>query len=147
MCMSVGSPVIAKSPPSPRATIASVERSSISSDSSSGTQTSRTRTRSCSATSFSAHIIAASAALHVVGAAADQPVALDPRLELLGSPGTTSRWPWKTTHGGVGSPRPDLGHQHGQPAVIVLGTSMSRDSSQPLTNPAAATSSSGREVS
>ena len=60
MCMFVGSPVIAKFPPNPLATTASVERSSISSDSSSGTHTRRTRTLSWSATSFSAHIIAAS---------------------------------------------------------------------------------------
>ena len=41
------------------------------------------------------------AALHVVGAAAVQPVALDARRELLGMPGTMSRWPWKTS---VGTP-------------------------------------------
>ncbi len=44
MCRLVGSPVIAKSPPRPSATTASVERSSISSDSSSGTTTSLTLT-------------------------------------------------------------------------------------------------------
>ena len=59
MCRLVGSPVIAKSPPSPRATTASVERSSISSDSSSGTHTKRTRTRAGAATSCTAQSIAA----------------------------------------------------------------------------------------
>ena len=62
MCRLVGSPVIAKSPPSPRATTASVDRSSISSDSSSGTHTSLTRTPDWRSRSLSAHIIAASPA-------------------------------------------------------------------------------------
>ena len=61
MCRSVGSPVIAKSPPRPARTSASVERSSTSSDSSSGTHMNRTRTSRWPATSRSAHIIPASA--------------------------------------------------------------------------------------
>ena len=60
-CRSVGSPVIAKSAGKPPRTISSIERVSMSSDSSSGTQTKRTRTASCSARSRIAHIIAASA--------------------------------------------------------------------------------------
>ena len=63
MCRSVGSPVIAKSArvgPACWATNASVERSSSSSDSSSGTHTSCTVTASWSARSCSAHSIAAS---------------------------------------------------------------------------------------
>ena len=60
MCRLVGSPVIAKSPPSPRLTTPSVERSSISSDSSSGTHTRRTRIAVWRSTSLSAHIMAAS---------------------------------------------------------------------------------------
>ena len=59
-CRSVGSPVIAKSPPKPPRTTSSVERLSMSSDSSSGTQRKRTRTASCSDRSRTAHIIAAS---------------------------------------------------------------------------------------
>ena len=58
---SVGSPVMAKSPPKPLRTTSSVERVSMSSDSSSGAHRKRTRTRSWPATSCSAHIIAASA--------------------------------------------------------------------------------------
>ena len=38
-------------------------------------------------------------ALHVVGAAADQPVALPPGDELRSKAGTTSRWPWRSTQG------------------------------------------------
>jgi hypothetical protein len=52
--------VIAKSAGKPPRTISSIERVSMSSDSSSGTQTKRTRTARCSAMSRSAHIIAAS---------------------------------------------------------------------------------------
>ena len=85
MCMLVGSPVIAKSPPSPRATTASVERSSISSDSSSGTHTSRTRDAVLVGDVLERAHHRRQAALHVVGAAADQAVALHARLELLGA--------------------------------------------------------------
>ena len=60
-CSPVGSPVIAKSPTKPWRTISSVERVSMSSDSSSGAHRKRTRTRVSVATSCSAHIIAASA--------------------------------------------------------------------------------------
>ena len=59
---SVGSPVIAKSARKPWRTSMSVERSSTSSDSSSGTHTKRTRTERWVATSRSAHIIPASPA-------------------------------------------------------------------------------------
>jgi len=62
MCRSVGSPVIAKSDSlRTSAMSASIERSSMSSDSSSGTQTKITRTSSCSIASRVASIIAASA--------------------------------------------------------------------------------------
>ena len=62
MCRSVGSPVIAKSACSvPSPTSESVERSSTSSDSSSGTQTKRTRTAFWAVASWTAHIITASA--------------------------------------------------------------------------------------
>ncbi len=88
MWRSVGSPVIAKSPrSSPEATSSSVERTSTSSDSSSGTIT------SCHARAAELVQVVQraehrrQAALHVVGAAADQPVALDARLELLRAPG------------------------------------------------------------
>ena len=60
MCSSVGSPVIAKSARRPSCTSASVQRKSSASDSSSGTQMKRTRTWPLAATSWTAHIIAAS---------------------------------------------------------------------------------------
>ena len=59
MCMSVGSPVIAKSPMKPESTSRSQPRSSPSSDSSSPTIPSRTRTRSWSRSAAVTTIIAA----------------------------------------------------------------------------------------
>ena len=76
--------------------------------------------RSCSATSLSAHIIAASAALHVIGAAADQPVALDARLELLGAARDDVEMAVPDDAGGVVAPRADLGDEHGQAVVVVI---------------------------
>ena len=87
------------------------------------------------------------AALHVVGAAADQPVVFNAGLELLGAPGDDVEMAVKHHAGGLLAGGTDLRHQYGQPVVIVIWTSMSRDSSQPFTNPAAATRSSAREVS
>ena len=60
-CSPVGSPVMAKSPTKPSRTIWSVERVSMSSDSSSGAHRKRTRICDSAATSCSEHIIAASA--------------------------------------------------------------------------------------
>ena len=78
----------------------------MSSDSSSGTHRKSTRTPRCVATSCSASIIAASAALHVVGAAAVQPVALHARLELLGMAGDDVKVTVQDDRGPVG--RTDL---------------------------------------
>ena len=102
MCRSVGSPVIAKSPPRPcarpRVGRALVELLGLLVGHADEPHADRVLVVDVLQRAHHRR----QAALHVVGAAADQPVALDPRLELLGSPGTTSRWPWKTTQGASG---------------------------------------------
>jgi hypothetical protein len=59
-------------------------------------------------------------ALHVVGAAADQPVALDPRGELLGAPGDHVEMAVEHDAGRVRIARADLGDEHRQTVVVVL---------------------------
>ena len=104
-----------------RARAASVERSSTSSDSSSGTHTKRTRTSSCSAAVLArAHIIAASAALHVVGAPSDQAVALEARLELLVVAGDDVEMAVQHDGRAVVISRADVGDQDRQAVVSVL---------------------------
>ena len=120
MCRSVGSPVIAKSPRRPSSTSSSVER--------------------CvdvlgllvgHADEAHAHLVLGGdvverahhrreAALHVVGAAADQPVALDARLELLGvRRARRRRGRGRSTRGP--SAGPDLGHSTGSPPWSRVG--------------------------
>ena len=75
-------------------------------------------------------------ALHVVGAAADQPVAIDPRARTDRGPGDDVDM--AVQHEGRRVGRPDLGDRHRQPARLRSGDAwMSRDSSQPPTNSAA----------
>ena len=101
MWRSVGSPVIAKSARRPsrdqRVGRAARRRPRTPRR---GRRAKRTRTRSCAAASRTAHIIDGERALHVVGAAADEAVALDARRRTAPrAPGTTSRWPWRITVG------------------------------------------------
>ena len=84
-------------------------------------------------------------ALHVVGAAPVEPVALDPRVELARQPGTTSRWPCRTTVGAVSGPTSAF--STGSPRTSSRSASIPRASSQPSTNPAASVIASGSEVS
>ena len=62
-----------------------------------------------------------------------------------GRPGTTSTWPWKTIVGP--SAGPTVAARTGRPPVVPSFTSISCDSSQPLTKPAAALIPSTVEVS
>ena len=82
MWRSVGSPVSAKSARRPSATSASVERLSTSSDSSSGTHRKRHPDPVLLGRLADRAHDRGERALHVVGAAADEAVALDARLEL-----------------------------------------------------------------
>ena len=59
------------------------------------------------------------AALHVIGAAADEAVALGPRVELALAPGDDVEVPVEDDHGAVG--RPDLGQDHRQAVVVAVG--------------------------
>ena len=119
---------------------------SVSSDSSSATQTKWTRT------SLRSRHLAERAhhrrepALHVVGAAAEQAVAVDARLELLRSRPAPRRGgrggrSWARSRRRPSRPAP------GRPLYTVPSTSMSRASSQPLMKPAAACMPSRVEVS
>ena len=120
MCMSVGSPVIAKSPPSPRLTATSVARSSSSSDSSSGTQIEPHPHAILALGVLERAHHPGQAALHVVGAAADQLVVLDAGLELLGTGRNHVEMAVQDHAGGVLAGGTDLRHQYGQPVVIVV---------------------------
>ncbi len=119
MCRSVGSPVIAKSPLRPAATTSSVERASTSSDSSSGTQRKRTQHIALVGAVLQRAHHRREAALHVVGAAPDQAVALDARHVLRLEARHDVEVAVEDHRRGVG-PRPDLGGQHRQPVVGLL---------------------------
>ena len=121
MCRSVGSPVIAKSPPSPRATSESVERSSSSSDSSSGTHDEADADAVLGGDVLERAHHRRQPALHVVGAATDQPVALDARRELLGAAGNDIQVAVPDDARGIGAPRADVGDEHGKSVVVVVG--------------------------
>jgi hypothetical protein len=109
MCRLVGSPVIAKLPPSPRLTTPSVG----------------------DAHEPDAHPLLVldvlerahhrrQRAFHVVGATAEQLVAVHSRLVLLLAPGDHVEMAVEDHARQVLARRSDLGHQHGQPVVIVM---------------------------
>ena len=121
------------------ATSQSVERSSTSSDSSSGTQmNSHAHAVLLGGVVDRAHH-RRERALHVVGAAADQAVALDARLELLGVAGDHVEVAVEDHRRRRPGGGPTSAMITGRPSKSWSSTSMSRDSSQPLTNPARAT--------
>ena len=122
MCRLVGSPVIAKSPPRPRLTTPSLDASSISSDSSSGTHTSRTRTAGLALHVLERAHHRGQPALHVVGAAADQPIPFHARLKLLRLGGHHVEMAVEDDARAVVrlGGRSDLRHQDGQAVVIVV---------------------------
>ena len=85
-------------------------------------------------------------ALHVVGAAAQDAVALDPRLELLRA-GRHDVQVAVQDHRRAPARSPRARPARGRPRISSSSTGMSRDSSQPLTNPAALRMPSSLEVS
>ena len=135
-CRSVGSPVIAKSPPKPPRTTSSIERVSMSSDSSSGTQTKRTRTVVLLGEVAQRAHHRGEAALHVVGAAAVEPVALDPRRELLRVAGHDVEVPVEDERRRRRAARRRRSAPEAPPKTLSW-TSISRASSQPLMKPGA----------
>ena len=89
---------------------------------------------------------AASGALHVVGAAAAEPVAVDPGLELLGAARHDVDVAVEEDRGRAPC-GPTAAVVTGRPRIPIWLDSTSRESSQPLTNPAHCRIPSSEEVS